>query len=382
MERANNSLQYLQNKPTNLSFAYRYNPVLRNRRRRYDVAMNMERYTTISQYSLKRGKTADFLRRYGMVLIFLGPFLVFFLLFCVYPLVYGIVMSLFKYDIANPDAIEWRGLQNYIKILFDSNSQYHNDFWFALRNTTVFAIVVVPLSIIVPLIMAILINAQPKGYKVFRALIYLPSVLPCSASGVIFIALFGYGFGYVNQWIGMDINWLNSDPLHAWFIILLLCMWGGWGGNFIILSAALKNVDKSLYEAASVDGCTGFRRTLAVTVPAIKNQLLLCIFNTIIGYFGLYGQIYVLTSGGPEIFDGTSAVKTTMSIMYYMQQLMNGSRYDVYGMTSAMGMVLGIIIGLITAVQFAVTRERTGGDKYGKMYREYIADKQASEVQA
>ena len=85
--------------------------------------MNMERYTTISQYSLKRGKTADFLRRYGMVLIFLGPFLVFFLLFCVYPLVYGIVMSLFKYDIANPDAIEWRGLQNYIKILFDSKSQ-------------------------------------------------------------------------------------------------------------------------------------------------------------------------------------------------------------------------------------------------------------------
>ena len=210
-------LQYLQNKPTKLSFSYRYNPVLRNRRRRYDVAMNMERYTTISQYSLKRGKTADFLRRYGMVLIFLGPFLVFFLLFCVYPLVYGIVMSLFKYDIANPDAIEWRGLQNYIKILFDSNSQYHNDFWFALRNTTVFAIVVVPLSIIVPLIMAILINAQPKGYKVFRALIYLPSVLPCSASGVIFIALFGYGFGYVNQWIGMDINWLNSDPLHAWY---------------------------------------------------------------------------------------------------------------------------------------------------------------------
>ena len=337
----------------------------------------MEKYTTIGEYSLKRGKTADFFRRYGMVLIFLGPFLIFFLLFCVYPLVYGIGMSLFKYDIANPEATEWRGFQNYIKIMFDAESQYHKDFWFAFRNTAVFAIVVVPLSVIVPLAVAILVNAQPKGYKIFRALIYLPSVLPCSASGVIFIALFGYGFGYVNQWIGMDVNWLNSEPLYAWLIILLLCLWGGWGGNFIILSAALKNVDKSLYESAAIDGCSGFKRTLAVTVPGIKNQLLLCIFTTIIGYFGLYGQIYVLTSGGPEIFDGQSIIKSTTSIMYYMQQLMNGSRYDVYGMTSAMGMILGVIIGLITAVQFAVTKERKGKDKYGKMYREYIAQKNA-----
>lgn len=310
-----------------------------------------------------------------MALIFIAPHLLFFLVFCVYPLFYGIYMSLFRYSISNPEQTEWRGLQNYIKLLFDGTSDYHNDFWYAMGNTTVFAIIIVPLSIIIPLFMAILINAKPKGYKLFRSLIYLPSVLPVSASGVIFIALFGHLFGYINQWFGTAINWLDSDPMLAWFVILLLCLWGGWGGNFIILNAALKNVDKSLYEAAAVDGCTGIRRAFAVTLPAIKQQMVLCIFNTIIGYFGLYGQIYVLTNAGP-ITDVNN--HSTMSVMWYLQSLISGDNYQVFGMVSAMGLLLGIIIGVITAIQLIVTRERKSGTKRQKEYAEYIAAKEAA----
>lgn len=342
----------------------------------------MEKFTTLSDYSLNRGKRSDFFRRYGMVLVFLGPFLLFFLLFCVYPFVYGIVISFFKYDISSPENTVWRGFQNYAKILFDASNPYHQNFWYTLKNTVLFAIIIVPLAVLLPLVMAILINSKPKGYKIFRALIYLPSVLPCSASGVIFIAMFGKDFGYINQWFGTSINWLNGNPANAWFIILLLCLWGGWGGNFIILSAALKNVDKSLYEAASIDGCMGFKRTLAVTFPQIKNQLLLCVFTTIIGYFGLYGQIYVLTSGGPIITEGGQIVYTTKTIMFYLQELMGGKRYDVYGMTSAMGMVLGVIIGIVTAIQFAVTKERKTGTKYSTMYAEYIGEKRKAGVRA
>ena len=286
-------------------------------------------------------------------------------------------MSLFKYNIADPTQIEWRGLNNYITLLFDSGNIYNRNFWYAMGNTVLFAIVIVPLSIIIPLFMAVCVNAQPKGYKVFRALIYLPSVLPVSASGVIFIALFGHLFGYINQWFGISVNWLNSVPILAWFVILLLCLWGGWGGNFIIMNAALKNVDKSLYEAAAVDGCVGFKRVLAVTLPAIKQQLILCIFNTIIGYFGLYGQIYVLTNAGP-ITDTTDY--STMSVMWYLQKLINGGRYDIYGMVSAMGLILGIIIGLITAVQLIVTRERKSGTKLSTEFGEYVKSKIVQET--
>ena len=115
-----------------------------------------------------------------------------------------------------------------------------------------------------------------------------------------------------------------------------------------------------------MDGCTGIRKAFAVTFPAIKQQLVLCIFNTIIGYFGLYGQIYVLTGGGP-ISDYHE--QSTMSIMWFLQRLVNdepGNRYymhDGFGMASAMGLILGVIIGIITAIQLIITRERKSGNK-------------------
>lgn len=333
-----------------------------------------KRLTTVNDYAFKRSKRNDFFSRYGMAILFLAPFMIFFLVFTIYPLFYGIYMSLFKYSIADPSASEWRGLQNFITIMSNPDNQYCKDFWEAMGNTVAFAVVIVPLAIIIPLFMAICINAKPKGYKIFRAVLYLPSVLPVSASGVIFIALFGYQFGYINQWFGTSIDWLNGDPMYAWFVILLLCLWGGWGGNFIILNAGLKNIDKSLYEAADVDGCTGIRRALHITVPAIKPQLILCIFNTIIGYFGLYGQVYVLTNGGP-ITETTD--HGTMTIMWYLQNLINnGGSYSVYGMVSAMGLILGLIIGAVTAVQLILTRDRKGKPKYSVLYKEYISKRE------
>lgn len=330
--------------------------------------MAKQSLTTVSEYALNRSKRMDFFRRYSLALIFILPHLIFFLVFCVYPLFYGIWMSLWKYSIADPSKNEWRGLQNFITILFNSENKYHQDFWYAMSNTVKFVVIIVPLSIIIPLFIAICVNAKPKGYKLFRALIYLPSILPVSASGVIFTALFGFLFGYINQWFGISVDWLNSDPKLAWFVILLLCLWGGWGGNFVIFNAGLKNVDTSLYEAAAIDGCTGIRRAMAVTFPAIKPQLVLCIFNTILGYFGLYGQVYVLTNAGPI---SGSVDHSTMTVMWYLQNLINNGNFAVYGMVSAMGLILGLIIGVITAVQLIVTRERKSGNKHSKEFAAY-----------
>lgn len=341
----------------------------------------MKKKVTVSEYALKRSRWGEFFRRYGLVLLFLAPFLFFFLLFCIYPLLYGIVMSLMRFSISDYTQNEWRGFQNFATILFNSNSIYNRKFWYSMGNTAAFAVVIVPLAIIIPLIMAVLINSKPKGYKVFRAIIYLPSVLPVSASGVIFISLFGQNFGYINQWIGESINWLNdgSRPILAWFVILLLCLWGGWGSNFIILSAGLKNVDKSLYEAANVDGCTGLRRLFSVTIPVIKQQLILCIFTTIIGYFSLYGQVYVLTNGGPATYIDGERYESTMTIMWYLQSLINSTNFNIYGMVSAMGLLLGIFVGIITGLQLWLTRERKSGTKLAKAFAEHEAQLKAAE---
>ena len=335
----------------------------------------MKKVITLSEYALNRSKRRKFYKNYGVAFFFLVPFLFFFVLFCLYPLFYGIVMSFMKYSISDPTQNEWRGFKNFITILTNSNSIYNRNFWYSMKNTILFALVVVPLNIIMALVLALLINVKPVGYKTFRALIYLPSVLPVSASGVIFVAMFGKNFGYINQWFNQTTDWLNGNPLTAWFVILLLCLWGGFGGNFIILSAGLKNVDKSLMEASSVDGCTGIRRMIKVVLPIIKPQLVLCIFTTIIGYFGLYGQVYVLTNGGPNINVDGANYNSTMSIMWYLQSLINGTQFEIYGMVSAMGLTLGVFIGLISGLQLFLMRERKSGTKIYQRFKEYERNK-------
>lgn len=284
-------------------------------------------------------------------------------------------MSLMKFSISDYTQNEWRGFQNFITILTNSNSIYNINFWYSMKNTVLFSLIIVPLNIIIPLILAVLINMKPIGYKWFRALIYLPSILPVSASGVMFIALFSKNFGYINQWFGGNVDWLNGSPTTAWFIILLLCLWGGGGGNFIILSAGLKNIDKSLLEASSVDGCTGIRRVFKVILPTIKDQLIICIFTTIIGYFGLYGQVYVLTNGGPNVNINGQNFNSTMTIMWYLQSLINSTNFEIYGMVSAMGLLLGIFVGIITGLQLFLMRERKTKDKISLDFEKYKKEK-------
>ena len=105
--------------------------------------------TTASEYALKRSKRKQFFKNYGIVLLFLGPFIFFFLLFCVYPLFYGIVMSLMRYNIADPSKNEWRGFSYFQTLLSNSNSIYNTEFWYSMKNTALFAVILVPLAILV-----------------------------------------------------------------------------------------------------------------------------------------------------------------------------------------------------------------------------------------
>ena len=90
--------------------------------------MNEQKLTTVGEYAYKQSRTRDFLKRYGMALVFIAPHLIFFLAFCIYPLIYGIIMSLFKYNIADPSQNEWRGFGNFITILFKADNIYHKEF--------------------------------------------------------------------------------------------------------------------------------------------------------------------------------------------------------------------------------------------------------------
>jgi ABC-type sugar transport system permease subunit len=128
----------------------------------------------------------------------------------------------------------------------------------------------------------------------------------------------------------------------------------------LIFSAGLENVDNTLYEAANVDGCNKWQKFTKVTLPGIKNQFVICLFTTLVGYMNLYGQNFILGSNTPD----QDAIKTAI---FRIQDILMGSSRG-YGIAASMAICLGVIIAFVGAIQMIATSDRKGGNKYEKAY--------------
>lgn len=324
----------------------------------------MEKNTvTLEQYAETKERRKTKTRKAGSLAFFLGPYAICFAMFFVFPLVFGLIMSFCKFEKGSiwPVGVTEGFFDNYGKI-FSTDSIVARDFWNGMKNTVIFACVIVPLGMIFPLVLALLISIKPPCYKVFRTLIYLPGIFPLTATGLILLRMFSTNDGFINNFFGSNIDWFGN-VMNAWVMVGLFCLWGGIGGNFIIFTAALENVDKTLYEAAKMDGAGWWHRFKFVTLPGIKPQLTMCLFTTLIGYMNLYGQNFILTSNTPD----QKGVKTAI---FVIQDYLTNSTYGtrIYGIVAAMGITLGFIIAIISAVQMKVSKERKRGDKHEKAY--------------
>lgn len=312
----------------------------------------------------RREKTKNNLRKTGLLGMFLGPYGICFLMFFAFPLVLGIIMSFSTFDGKSLFPSGFAGFDNYIKLF--TNEVLSKDFWSSIWNTIRFALIIVPLSIIIPLGLALLTSLKPPGYKFFRACIYLPGIFPLTATGLILLKMFAFRGGFINSVFNISIDWFG-DVGACWFMIGLFCLWCGIGGNFIILCAGLENVDKSLYEAVNIDGGNKIHRFFHVTLPGISSQLFLCIFTTFTGYMNLYGQVYILGTGVADQDEMMTAV-------YRIQNFLLGSSKS-YGYAAAMGICLGILIIIIAIIQMVVSKERRGNGKHAKAFEKYKQSK-------
>lgn len=351
----------------------------------------MDNSLALEQYAIRSSKRNSDLKRIGTVVIFLLPFLLAFICFFIVPLIYGIKVSLSNFKFSAPGTETYNSFRWYRMIFGDpsikSSASMSANFWKSFANSFFFSLIMVPIAVLLPLGLAILVNIKPPGYKTFRAMVYLPSIVPLTASGTIFSLLFlSKGqHGLINELFNSSIEWFTDswfsfkiagytvDVPYAWIPIFLMCLWGGWGSNFIILSAGLQNVPKSLYEAASIDGCNGWKKVRAVTIPGIKGQLVLCLFTTIIGYLGLYGQNFVLTSGGPKATSLPGSGQTA-TIMYFIQDIIaNNTNFkeSIYGLGAAASIVYAILVGAISGFQMWCTRDRKAGNKNSEAYKKW-----------
>ena len=309
----------------------------------------------------KRAKRKEHL----LALILISPYFIIFILFTVIPFIMGFVFSFMQYNPYMPEQNEFIGLDNFIKV-FDPSDPISQRFWSSFSTMLAFCAVNTPLAILVPLGLAYLLNMHPPGFKVFRAIIYLPCVISVTINGIIFGNMFaGTGSGLINAWFGPEIKWLSVRPWEndflRWFVILLANLWTC-GGNFVILAAALRDVPKSLNEACEMDGGSRWTRFLYVTLPSIKPAVSICLFNSLIANLNLYGGPYVLNE-----IDNESLLVTPM--MFIQNFLMGGVAYARQtGYLCAAAIVFGVIVIILSSIERKAMDGRKKRTKYTEEY--------------
>lgn len=317
-------------------------------------------------FAAKKKQHKKLNERNGLATLFVSPFMVPFLLLGMLPLLVGVIISFLNYNPYDIGSTSFAGLNNYLYLF--SDKIFAKTFWRSLLITIGFSAVIVPILIIWPLLLAYFINFEPPGYKLFRAIFYLPSVVSITVVGIIFTTIFSDSeVSLFNAFFNSDIKWLSNSTLR-WVVILIASIWWQTGGNFIIMLASLKNVPKSLYEACEADGGNKWHTLLNVTIPNIKGSIGICLFQTLIGYLSFYGQ--------PTVIHHSSNKMEILSPMMLLERYMNNlNMARNTGIFSAAAIVFGFVIIIFTGIQQYCLREKKGGTKNVERYKKYAIEK-------
>jgi multiple sugar transport system permease protein len=276
--------------------------------------------------------------------LFVGPHLILFAVFIFLPTIFGIYASFTHWNLMNNPV--WAGLDNYKTILFDSGSTFHTQFLNGLKNTFIFVVLSVPLLIVIPLLIAVALEHKKVKFKgVIQSILYIPGLISVSAAALIWLLIFNKQLGITGNVFGSTVAWPANQP-YAWIIILVLSVWGGVGGNMIIYRASINGVAQDLYEAAAIDGAGPLRKFISVTLPSIRFPLIYTFVMTTAASFNVFAQPLMMTKGGPR--------QSTQVLMMDIRQLAFGSGESIAGMASAMAVLLGLVILVISALQYYV----------------------------
>ena len=325
--------------------------------------------------------------------LFVSPSIIGFLAFLAGPLVYSFVMSFFKWDgINTPTFI---GLKNYADTLgleFVANRESLSTgyfqiaelfglsigaidplFWKAITNIMVFLLTAVPLSVVIALILATLIEQRLPGSKIFRAVFFIPSVAGVIGVTLIWKQMLNSSVGFVNYAVGemfaifnfflpgdplptrVEIPWLSSEQF-ALAAVVIVFVWSQFGFNTVLYIAGLQSVSKELYEAAELDGATSFQRFWNVTIPALRPTTFFVTATTVILALQLFDIVFALNSPNVVGFPNNA----TLTPVVYLYQL--GFQQNSFGKASAVAWILFAIIFVFTLLQFNRQRKQAEGN--------------------
>ena len=274
---------------------------------------------------------------------YLIPCFLVFAVFLFYPFVKTIYLSLFLTDKLGQAKV-FVGLDNYVDLL--TSESFYN----SLLVTVIFVVIVVIGSMLIGLIGAVLCSKAFPGIRVFSTSYALPMAIASSGAAMIFKIILNPTIGILNKLTGLGINWI-ADPKYALICVAVLTAWLNSGINFLYFSAGLGNIDESIYERASVDGANGIQKFFRLTLPGLSPIMFYTLVVNIIQAFQSFGQIKILTAGGP----GESTNVIVYSI--YRDAFFNYK----FGSAAAQSGVLFLIIMVLTLVMFKIEKK---GVKY------------------
>jgi ABC-type sugar transport system permease subunit len=267
---------------------------------------------------------------------FIAPALIGFLAFTLLPVLAAFVIGFLNWDLLTPPT--WAGFKNYTALFQDEV------FLISLRNTVMWVVYYVPASIVLSLILALAMNMPLRGITAFRAMLYIPVISPLLAVALLFVWLFNPDFGLINfvlSKIGVPpIGWLTDEHL-ALPSIAIMAVWKNAGWNMLIFLAALQGIPRHLYEAADLDGATKWQKFRNVTFPLLAPATFFIVIMSFIGAFQVFGEIYIMTNGGPGY--------STHTLAYYLWS--NAFKFNKMGYAGAISMVMFLLILLVTVLQ-------------------------------
>lgn len=279
--------------------------------------------------------------------VFISPWILGFSLFSILPMLTSLYYSFTKITVLGLGRRdpEWIGFLNYHAVFTDDSV-----FIRSIQNTFYFAFGRVFIGIFVSLLIAVLLNGNIPGKKIYRTLIYLPAIIPIVGAAMLWKQLFSTDFSLFNYILSMlgiaPIEWLSYD--RAMGSIILMSVWSGLGPTMIILLAALQNVPRELLEAAEVDGANGIMRFRHITIPMVSPTIVYLLVTGFIGALQAYAEMDLLTGGGP------GDVTTTMA----MNVVFNAFDGRGMGYASAQAWVIFGIILIFSIIFFKIVNRR------------------------
>lgn len=294
-----------------------------------------------------RARTADRPRANPMGYLFIAPAMILYLVFNIWPMVRGFFMAFTDYRFIYPDTRwEFNGLANFTEMA--SDDKFWESLWIALRYT----VMVVPVTLVLAIVTAVLISRVRHGASFYRWVVYLPAILPIAVSFLMFREMYGEKFGLINTTLrGWGVeeppNWLG-EVATALPAIAAAHVWIIFGFPTLLFLIGIYNINSEVYEAASLDGAGSLQQVRWITLPLLKPTLALVVV-LLLPVLGTTDAMLLLTNGGPQ--------NSTLSVGLYLYQLAFQLGDLRLGYAAAISLVLGLISALVAGLVFRWSRE-------------------------